>query len=119
MSRTVIRGGCLLTPDGLIQDAGVIVSGGRIEQVEPNAALAVQPDDTVIDAPDRLIAPGFVNAHTHLYGVLSHGITVEALVSEFSSFLEDFWWPYMENRIDHDRVRRPPPTGWRSSSTAA
>lgn len=105
MSRTVIRGGGVLTPNGLVFDAGVIVSAGCIEQVAKNAELAVAPGDDVIDAPERLISPGFVNGHTHLYGMLSHGITAETMVTEFSSFLEDFWWPYVENRIDHDLVR--------------
>ncbi len=105
MSRIVIRAGGVLTPDGLLSDAGVIVSGGRITQVAKNAELGRLPDDDAIDASDRLIAPGFVNGHTHLYGMLSHGITAETMVTEFSSFLEDFWWPYVENRVDHDLVR--------------
>jgi cytosine/adenosine deaminase-related metal-dependent hydrolase len=105
MSRTVIRGGYLLGPDGLIENAGVVVSGDRILQVGPNAALAPESGDSVIDVPDKLIAPGFVNGHTHLYGVLSHGITAAVPAGGFSSFLEDFWWPCVENRIDHDLVR--------------
>ncbi len=105
MSRTVIQGGGVLTPDGLVFDAGVAVSEGRIEQVAKNTKLEFSSNDNVIDAPDRLIAPGFVNGHTHLYGMLSHGITAETMVIEFSSFLEDFWWPYVENRIDHNLVR--------------
>ncbi|MEN6340729.1 MAG: amidohydrolase family protein, partial [Clostridiaceae bacterium] len=105
MPRTIIRAGCLLSPEGLIPNAGVVLSGGRIERVAPNAELLPAPGDELIEAPDRLLAPGFINGHTHCYGMLSHGITAEALVTEFSSFLEEFWWPYVENRIDHDLVR--------------
>lgn len=105
MPRTIIRGGCLLAPDGLVMDAGVVVSGGRIEKVGSNAALAAGPGDIIVDATDRLIAPGFVNGHTHLYGALSHGIPAQAPTGGFSSFLEDFWWPRVENRVDHDLVR--------------
>ncbi len=105
MPRIILRAGFLLGPQGLVPNAGVVVSGGRIEQTGPNAELVPLPGDEVIDAPDRLLAPGFVNGHTHLYGMLSHGITAETLVSGFSSFLEDFWWPYVENRVDHDLVR--------------
>ena len=28
-----------------------------------------------------------------MYGVLSHGITAEAMVTDFSDYLKDFWWP--------------------------
>ncbi|MCD8249755.1 MAG: amidohydrolase family protein, partial [Lachnospiraceae bacterium] len=40
----------------------------------------------------------------HMYGFLSHGITADAMVTEFESFLDDFWWPYVENRLDHALV---------------
>ena len=105
MPRTIIRAGCLLSPEGLKWNSGVVLSGGRIERVAPNAELIPAPGDELIEAPNRLLAPGFVNGHTHCYGMLSHGITAEALVTEFSSFLEEFWWPYVENRVDRDLVR--------------
>lgn len=105
MQRTVIHGGYLMTRSGIVADSGVIIEGNRIAAAGPNASLLPNEGDTVIDATDKLIAPGFINGHNHMYGMLSHGITVEALVTEFSSFLEDFWWPYVENRVDHDLVR--------------
>jgi cytosine/adenosine deaminase-related metal-dependent hydrolase len=105
MSRTILKGGFLMTKDGIVPDTGVIVEGNRIVKVGKNAELTAQEGDTVIEAYDRMIAPGFVNGHMHMYGVLSHGITAEALVTEFSSFLEDYWWPYVENRVDHNLAR--------------
>jgi cytosine/adenosine deaminase-related metal-dependent hydrolase len=101
---TVIKGGFLMTEEGIKKDWGVRVEGNRIVQVGPNGGLRVDSGDKVLDATDRLVAPGFINGHMHMYGVLSHGITVEALVTEFSSFLEDFWWPYVEDRLDHQLV---------------
>ena len=53
-----------------------------------------------------MIAPGFINGHNHMYGVLSHGITTEAIVTEFSTFLDDFWWPYIEDRVDYELVEK-------------
>ena len=40
------------------------------------ALLAAYPDDEVIETVDRVLLPGFVNAHVHLYGALAHGIPV-------------------------------------------
>lgn len=105
MPNTIIKGGYLLAPDGLKADWGVKMSSGRLIQVAKNTQLTAEAGDIVIDVPDQVIMPGFVNGHNHMYGFLSHGITTEALVTEFSSFLDDFWWPYVENRVDHELVR--------------
>jgi cytosine/adenosine deaminase-related metal-dependent hydrolase len=103
---TVFKGACLMTEEGLKQDWGVRVEGNTIVAVGPNAEIDEAGADKVIDAKGKMIAPGFVNGHNHMYGVLSHGITTEALVTEFSSFLDDFWWPYVEDRIDHELVEK-------------
>lgn len=105
MAATILKGSYLMTRDGIKKDWGLKIQGNRIVEVGPNASLLASADDKVIDAAGRLIAPGFVNGHMHMYGLLSHGITAEALVTEFSSFLEDYWWPYVENRIDHNLAK--------------
>lgn len=105
MATTIIKGSYLMSEEGLKTNWGVKIQGNKILQVAPNTQIRVEAEDVVIDARNQIIAPGFVNGHMHMYGVLSHGITTEALVTEFSSFLEDFWWPYVENRIDHRLAR--------------
>ncbi len=58
------------------------------------------PDDEVVDASGHVVMPGFVNAHVHLYGVLAHGIPQTTPVTGFWSFLEDYWWPTVEDSLD-------------------
>lgn len=105
MAATVIKGSYLMCEDGIKKDWGIKIEGNKIIDVAPNSDLVINSQDDVIEAEGKLISPGFINGHMHMYGVLSHGITAEALVTEFSSFLEDFWWPYVENRLDHNLVR--------------
>ena len=62
------------------------------------------PAYTVWDHTGKIICPGFVNAHMHAYGVLAHGIRVPANVNSFEAFLHDFWWPKVEDRIDHEMI---------------
>ena len=96
---TIIRGGAVLLKEGLKTGWGVKLRDGLIAEVGPNETLSAQAQDTVIEATDQVILPGFINGHNHMYNVFSRGISTDAVVTEFSSFLDDFWWPYIENRI--------------------
>lgn len=72
----LIRGGTVLTcvPAGAdlagrIPNAAVAIMGGRILAVGPAAEVTRQVDVStarVLDAPDKVVAPGFVDSHTHL-----------------------------------------------------
>ena len=105
MSATVLKGGDILAPDGLKKNWGLRLEGGLIAQAAPAADLTLETGDEIVDTTGQIVLPGFVNGHNHMYGFLSHGIHAEALVTEFSSFLEYFWWPYVEDRVDHNLVR--------------
>ncbi|MEW6623348.1 MAG: amidohydrolase [Bacillota bacterium] len=108
MTQTLILGKYVLADaeSGIKENWGICVEGKQIKEVGANEDLKNKyPQADIVDATDKIIAPGFINGHMHMYGVLSHGITVEALVTEFTSFLEDFWWPYVEDQIDHEMVK--------------
>jgi len=64
------RLGAELREPGLRSDAAVAASGGRIVWVgddrELDAAVALAPGATVLDADGAAVVPGFVDAHTHL-----------------------------------------------------
>ena len=84
---------------------GVRVVDDQVVAVAPNAELrAAYPEDEVVDAAGQTLSPGFVDAHTHLYGVLAHGIPLHKAPSGFWPFLTDFWWPLVEDRLDHEMI---------------
>lgn len=84
---------------------GLRVVGDQITDVASNADLRKKyPLDEVWEAPDEVLSPGFINGHTHLYGVLAHGIPLQKAPSGFWPFLEDFWWPLVEDRLDHAMI---------------
>ena len=58
----------------------------------------------ILDKKNSIVFPGFVNAHMHQYGVLSHGIPQAGKVTDFKTFLENYWWPFIENRIRKKEV---------------
>jgi cytosine/adenosine deaminase-related metal-dependent hydrolase len=105
--------GTLILPDFLIdvpgeppkQAWGARVVGDKVAQIGPNGQLrAAFPGDNVVEAGGKTLAPGFVDAHTHLYGVLAHGIPLHKAPSGFWPFLVDFWWPLVEDRLDAEMI---------------
>lgn len=107
MAERLVLSGALLpsAEEPLKEGWGVAIDGTMITAVGPNDELrAARPNVEVIDATDLLLMPGFVNAHMHSYGLLAHGIPVDASSVGFYEFLSDSWWPQVENQLDHEMI---------------
>jgi 5-methylthioadenosine/S-adenosylhomocysteine deaminase len=76
MYDTLITGGHLLTMQGVgagyVRDGAVAIEGGKIVAVGPRAEVDGDARE-VIDATDRLVMPGLVDAHMHSSAVLARG----------------------------------------------
>ncbi|RLE25560.1 MAG: amidohydrolase, partial [Actinobacteria bacterium] len=84
---------------------GLRIAGSQVIDVGPHEdLLAAYPDDERVDAPHSVCLPGFVNTHVHLYGVLAHGIDVRQPPDGFASFLEEYWWPQVEDALDQSMI---------------
>lgn len=87
------------------KDWGVRMVGEKIDVVASNLELRSNfPDDEVMEAPHCVLSPGFVNTHVHMYGVLAHGIPLAKAPSGFWRFLNNFWWPLVENALDSEMI---------------
>ncbi|MCD8369989.1 MAG: amidohydrolase family protein [Clostridiales bacterium] len=73
------------------------------EEYERTRGAAVRAEE-LTDAGDCILMPGFVNAHMHQYGILSHGIPQAGNVVDFDTFLKNYWWPFIEDRITKREV---------------
>jgi cytosine/adenosine deaminase-related metal-dependent hydrolase len=84
---------------------GLAVDGQRVVAIAEHASLQAQfPAAEVVDATDCVVTPSFVNAHHHMYGVLAHGIPLDEAPSGFWPFLQDFWWPRVEDSLTHELI---------------
>jgi cytosine/adenosine deaminase-related metal-dependent hydrolase len=94
MSRVLIQNAlAVATQDaglGEIRGGDVLIDGPRI--LEVGAGLKASADE-VIDASGRVVVPGFVNTHHHLYQVLTRNLekVQDAKLFDWLTYLYDVW----------------------------
>ena len=89
----LIQGARLADLFGTYHEQGyVVISGGRIEKVGEGPAPEL-PGARRIEAAGRLLTPGLVNAHAHLYSSLARGMYLPDFAPKsFGDILEGLWW---------------------------
>lgn len=100
----VIERGRIADLYGMYHESGhVVVDGGRIAAAGPGPAPDM-PGAQRLDADGRLVTPGLVNAHAHLYSSLARGIPLRRFdPTSFGEILEQLWWK-LDRALDLDAV---------------
>ena len=62
----------VVSADQVLRNADVLVDGSRIAKV--GTGLQADSCDQVIDASGKILSPGFINTHTHLYQNMLKGM---------------------------------------------
>ncbi len=91
----IVEGGTVVSGTGeVLENAAVAVRGNRIVAVGPRSVVEkTHAADDRIDASGKLVMPGFINAHTHLYSALARGLMAEVEPSScFTEILDHLWW---------------------------
>lgn len=94
----LIKNGMIVTGDKngtVIQKGYIKVNGPRIAEIsEGDPKFSA---DTVIDANGCVVIPGLITAHTHLYGILLRGASLNIEPpTDFAQVLQRVWWPVDE-----------------------
>jgi cytosine/adenosine deaminase-related metal-dependent hydrolase len=91
--------------DGLIEDGFVLIEGDKIARVGEMEDRPEPPEGAeTIDAKGRLLLPGFVCAHTHLYSALARGLALPGVSpNRFGEILEQFWWR-LDKALDPESI---------------
>ena len=102
----VIRGGAVVTMDGqgrVLERAALAVRGDRIVAVGPDAEVASRyPAARTLDATNKAVLPGLINAHTHAPMVLFRGLADDLPLMDW---LQQYIFPAEARNVDEEFVR--------------
>ena len=95
MGSLLIRGASyVITPETVKKDVDIYIEDGRIVEFKAQEA------DTVVEARNRVVMPGFVNLHTHISMTFLRGIAED---KELQAWLSEDIWP-REAKLNHKIV---------------
>ena len=98
---TLLCNGIVITPNKVIENGGVLFEDGIIKDVgntdEVRAKVFRTSEDKIqlkiIDAKKKIILPGFINTHHHLYSTFARGMYIPSTPAKnFVEILEKLWW---------------------------
>jgi len=96
-------GWLVISADNVRENTGFVFNDREIIEILSNAEIgrmeAAGLTEETIDASREIVSPGFINTHMHQYGIISHGMMPRKTITDFDSFLADYWWPDLENRL--------------------
>ena len=108
MKSLLVKGKYVLTMNEkhrVISNGAVVIENSKILDVGSSKEMeSSYGADEVVDVKDGVVMPGLINSHNHMYGILSHGIPITNAPSDFMGFLEDYWWPRVENALNKEEI---------------
>jgi cytosine/adenosine deaminase-related metal-dependent hydrolase len=85
---TVLTGG---KAAAVLPGHSVLIENGWIAKVAPKSRFK-RCTAKRIDASRKVVAPGFINAHTHFYSTFARGLTKTRPAANFVDVLRHLWW---------------------------
>ncbi len=90
----VIENGTVVTlgkSSEVFHNSSILIEDGRISRIATKGEK-LGKDAKRIDATRKLVVPGFINAHTHLYSSFARGLTKAKPADDFVGVLKNLWW---------------------------
>lgn len=93
----ILKNGRVITQDKdrpYIEDGAVVIEGNKIIAVDTTEnILAKYKEEDIIGVDGKVIMPGFINTHHHIYSAFARGMASSGKPNEnFLEILENLWW---------------------------
>jgi len=86
----------------LIENSAIEIENGRITQIGKSEVVKKAGAET-IDLQGRLVLPGLLNPHHHLYSALATGLAPIGPTTTFNLILENLWW-HLDQTLDEESI---------------
>ena len=73
-------------------DNGFILFDKKIQKISVTDDFNYEGE--IIDGKNRLVLPGLINFHTHIYSMLIRGFDIGANPATFQDILDQIWWKF-------------------------
>jgi len=102
----LIKNGIVVTMDSrrrVLEGHSLAVDDGRIAEIGRTDELQKKhPNVKSVDATGQIVMPGLICSHSHLYGMLLRGASLQiAPPSDFTQILQRIWWP-VDEAMDYE-----------------
>jgi putative selenium metabolism protein SsnA len=104
MQDNYILGNAIIT-DGfsfLIQNGALEINNGKIINIGKTHDIQDPPIE-FIDLEGRLVLPGLLNPHHHLYSALATGLSPVGETDNFKKILQHLWW-HLDQNLDQESI---------------
>lgn len=85
--RVLFRGGTVLTHDDddhvIPIESDLLVEGKSIKEISPSIQLPTGSDVKVVDCKNKIVSPGFISTHQHLWQSLCKSLWSEFTILEY------------------------------------
>lgn len=104
----ILGNGTIFTRDDarpMVKDGAVVMADGVIKEIGTTAEMKAKYSEAeFVDAHGKLIMPGYINTHHHIYSALARGMAMPNYnPSNFVEILEQMWFK-MDGTLKKDSV---------------